>query len=113
MPLLDHSETPALPIEEDTLVKLRHLAESRGTSIGETLCHLVDAAAADHEQVGGAADLEALTPKQRAVLGHLKSGLSVKETATRMEVSEETIRTHILRARVRLDCPDLLALRYQ
>ena len=36
-----------------------------------------------------------------------------QEIAERLKVSEQTVRTHILRARTRLGCSDLLSLRYQ
>lgn len=98
-------------IEADTLAKLQQLAECRGVSLNELLCQLIEGES--HCPPQKEANPAALTPKQALVLEHLKSGLSVKETANKMGVSEETVRTHILRARSRLDCSDLLSLRFQ
>ncbi len=98
-------------IRNDTLGKLQQLAKSRGVSIDEVIRQLI--AQGSHCPAPREVSLAALTPKQALVLTHLKSGLSVKETANKMGVSEETVRTHILRARSRLDCSDLLSLRFQ
>lgn len=98
-------------IRDDTLAKLQQLAKSRGVSIDEAIRQLI--AQELHCPAPREVSLAALTPKQALVLSHLKSGLSVKETANKMGVSEETVRTHILRARSRLDCSDLLSLRIQ
>lgn len=98
-------------IRNDTLAKLRQMAKSRGVSIDEAIRQLI--AQEPHCPAPKEVSLAALTPKQALVLSHLKSGLSVKETANKMNVSEETVRTHILRARSRLDCSDLLSLRFQ
>jgi DNA-binding NarL/FixJ family response regulator len=100
-----------LLIRGDTLAKLQQLAKSRGISIDEVIRHLI--AEAPRSPAAKEVSLASLTPKQALVLSHLKSGLSVKETANKMGVSEETVRTHILRARTRLDCSDLLSLRFQ
>lgn len=98
-------------IRDDTLAMLMQLASERCVSLDELIRKLIEGEA--HGQARKAPDLTALTPKQALVLAHLKSGLSVKETANKMGVSEETVRTHILRARSRLDCSDLLSLRFQ
>jgi DNA-binding CsgD family transcriptional regulator len=98
-------------IRADTLAQLQLLAKSRGVSIDEAIRLLI--AEYPHCLAPKEVSLASLTPKQAQVLAHLKSGLSVKETANMMGVSEETVRTHILRARSRLDCSDLLSLRFQ
>ena len=98
-------------IGSDTLAKLQQLAKLRGVSLDVAIRQLISEVSpipAPKE-----VSLASLTPKQALVLSHLKSGLSVKETANKMGVSEETVRTHILRARSRLDCSDLLSLRFQ
>ncbi len=58
-------------------------------------------------------DLEEMSARQRAVLNGLRKGLAVKEIADDLKISEVTVRTHILRIRSRLGCPDLLKLRMQ
>jgi len=58
-------------------------------------------------------DLEDMSARQRAVLNGLRKGLAVKEIADDLKISEVTVRTHILRIRSRLGCPDLLKLRMQ
>ncbi len=98
-------------ILDDTLAKLQLLAKSRGISLDEAIRQLI--AQEPHCPAPKEVNLASLTPKQSLVLAHLKSGLSVKEAANKMGVSEETVRTHILRARGRLDCSDLLSLRFQ
>lgn len=98
-------------VREDTLAKLQELAKARAVSIDEVIRQLI--AQEPHCPEPREVSLAALTPKQALVLTHLKSGLSVKETANKMGISEETVRTHILRARSRLDCSDLLSLRFQ
>jgi DNA-binding NarL/FixJ family response regulator len=54
-----------------------------------------------------------MSARQRAVLNGLRKGLAVKEIADDLKISEVTVRTHILRIRSRLGCPDLLKLRMQ
>lgn len=100
-----------LLIRDETLAKLQQMAKARGVSIDELIHQLI--AGEPHCPVPKKANFTSLTPKQAMVLAHLKSGLSVKETANKMGISEETVRTHILRARNRLDCSDLLSLRFQ
>jgi DNA-binding NarL/FixJ family response regulator len=97
-------------IGNDTLSKLKQLSAARGLTIDQLIRQLL---ASSGNPPRKAPDLSALTPRQMLVLSHLKSGLSVKETANKMGISEETVRTHILRARNRLDCSDLLSLRFQ
>jgi DNA-binding NarL/FixJ family response regulator len=55
--------------------------------------------------------LNGLSARQQAVLRALRRGLSVKEVAVELQVSEVTVRTHIMRTRQRLGCSDLLGLR--
>gem|GEM_PF-6434192 len=96
----DGTDNPQIPVEADIFAKLQNLADARGVSINEVIRQLIEGEGhcPPHKEV----NLAALTPKQALVLEHLKSGLSVKETANEMGVSEETVRTHILRARSRL-----------
>lgn len=104
--------TPASEIlEPDTLARLEELALTLGLTINGLIHQLIDKEPAHTSKPH--APPSAITEKQQAVLDHLKAGLSVKEIADRMDVSEHTIRTHIIRARIRLDCPDLLSMRFR
>lgn len=100
-----------IPVAAETHAKLQQLAKSRGITFDELICQLI--AGEPHCPPPREANRAALTPRQAMVLEYLKSGLSVKETANKMGVTEDTVRTHILRARSRLDCSDLLSLRFQ
>jgi len=106
-----HTKDVMIRVAADTRAKLQQLAKSRGVSLDELICQLI--AGEPHCPPPKEVNRAALTPRQAMVLEHLKSGLSVKETANIMGVTEDTVRTHILRARSRLDCSDLLSLRFQ
>ena len=102
-------QVPAL--SSASLERLAVLAASLGISPDAALGHLLD-----KQETTGTCDLatlDELSPKQTAVLESLRAGHSVKETAAILGVSEETVRTHIIRIRSKLDCSDLLALRFQ
>ena len=102
-------QAPAL--STDTLGRLAVWAASLGISQDTALRILLD----KHETTTKPtlSSLDELSPKQTVVLESLRAGHSVKESAALLGVSEETIRTHIIRIRARLDCADLLALRFQ
>jgi DNA-binding NarL/FixJ family response regulator len=93
--------------------KLETIAKARGVSAVEALHQLIDSAAGCGRLDPSSPRYQALSSKQKRVLEHLKSGLSVKEIASEMQVSEQTIRTHIHRARNILGCTDILSLRFQ
>lgn len=97
-------------LEADIFSKLETLAFSRGISIEDALRQLIDAGTSHLESQDE--QLQTLSPKQTEVLKCLRAGLSVKEIACHLGVKEDTIRTHIHRVRVILDCSDLLALRF-
>jgi DNA-binding NarL/FixJ family response regulator len=102
-------QVPAL--SEASLGRLAVLAASLGISPDAALGRLLD-----QQEAAGKRDLstvDELSPKQTAVLEFLWAGHSVKETATLLGIAEETVRTHIIRICGRLDCLDLLALRFQ
>ena len=102
-------QVPAL--SSASLERLAVLAASLGISPDAALGHLLD-----KQETTGTCDLatlDELSPKQTAVLESLRAGHSVKETAAILGVSEETVRTHIIRIRSKLDYSDLLALRFQ
>jgi DNA-binding NarL/FixJ family response regulator len=105
------AEDAMIQVEAGTRTKLQQLAKSRGISIDELIRQFIEDE--PHRPPPKKANRAALPPKQAMVLEYLKSGLSVKETANKMGVTEDTVRTHILRARSRLDCSDLLSLRFQ
>ena len=96
-------------------LRIARLADANGCSYEETLAEVIERGLQEIEGdlavSAGIGGLEDLSPRQRAVLGGLRDGLSVKELADSLEVSEVTIRTHIIRIRERLGCTDLLGLR--
>ncbi len=102
-------QAPAL--SADTLGRLAVWAASLGISPDAALGQLLD----KQEITGKPAlsSLDSLSPKQSAVLESLRAGHSVKESAALLGVSEQTVRTHIIRIRSRLDCAGLLSLRFQ
>lgn len=100
-----------IPLETRTLERLECVARAKGVTIHEALREALQAGTCQLERESAAR--QQLTPKQQQVLDCLKSGLSVKESGAKLGISEETVRTHILRIRSRLDCSDLLSLRYQ
>jgi DNA-binding NarL/FixJ family response regulator len=102
---------PGLPLDAQTQERLARIARARGITVAEALREALQAGTGQLERDHSLR--QQLTPKQQQVLDCLKSGLSVKESAARLGVSEETVRTHILRIRSRLDCSDLLSLRFQ
>lgn len=96
-------------------LKVAKLSAEKGCTYAEALAHVVEKGfkgiereSADSRTRKGLADL---SPRQRTVLDGLRDGLAVKEIAHSLEVSEVTVRTHIIRIRQRLDCADLLKLR--
>jgi DNA-binding NarL/FixJ family response regulator len=96
---------------EESLARLEEFAKAQGLDMNEALRRLIEDET--RQLRPPVLPCQPLTPKQQEVLEDLKCGRSVKEIAERLGVSEQTIRTHILRARARLGCSDLLSLRYQ
>jgi DNA-binding NarL/FixJ family response regulator len=105
-----HALPPSFPVTLDTLAKLEQLAKARSQDAAATLSQLVEAEIRRLDITD--TSCLPLTAKQQVVIQKLRSGLSVKEVAASMNVSEQTVRTHILRARTRLGQSDLLSLRY-
>lgn len=101
----------AVPLEADTLDRLERIARSKGVTMRDAMREALQTGTCHLERENAAR--QQLTPKQQQVLDCLKSGLSVKESAANLGISEETVRTHILRIRSRLDCSDLLSLRFR
>jgi NarL family two-component system response regulator YdfI len=54
-----------------------------------------DAGATDERLLSAAAEFDALTPREREVLDMLAFGLSNKEVAWRMKISEHTVKSHV------------------
>ena len=97
----------------ESLVKLERLGRTRGVSADTMLDHLVNNCSALCGRIDPFSQhYQALTPKQKIVIQHLRSGNSVKEIATEMRISEQTVRTHVHRARGVLGCSDILSLRF-
>jgi DNA-binding NarL/FixJ family response regulator len=89
-------------------------AIKHGMSPNDAVCHALAIGLKELENgqsIDPFEDLEDMSARQRAVLEALRKGLAVKEIAYSLNISEATVRTHILRIRARLDCPDLLKLR--
>lgn len=95
--------------------RVEKLADVKSCTYGEALTYVVEQGflRIDSSLEGFAMSEQAaeLTSRQRAILNELRQGHAVKEIAARLCVSEVTVRTHILRIRERLGCPDLLTLR--
>ena len=62
------------------------------------------------EQPAEAAGLEQLTPRERDVLRAAGEGLSVRQTAARLDISESTVKTHRQSVMRKLDLHDSVAL---
>lgn len=95
---------------------IRQYALKNGMSPNDAVCHALALGLKELENgqaTTSPEDLEDMSARQRAVLEALRKGLAVKEIADSLKISEATVRTHILRIRTRLDCPDLLKLRMQ
>lgn len=116
LPIQTNQELPAMGdiscnLEADVIAKLEVLAEAWGVCTHEALAQLLVKISHPPRQQA-TPELQMLTNKQVAVLKCLKMGLSVKEIAGQLGVSENTIRTHIRRIRCQYDSADLLSLRY-
>jgi DNA-binding NarL/FixJ family response regulator len=95
---------------------IRQYALKNGMSPNDAVCHALAIGLKELENgqtLTLSEDLEDMSARQRAVLEALRKGMAVKEIAGSLNISEATVRTHILRIRTRLDCPDLLKLRIQ
>jgi len=97
-------------LDATTYAKLDAFARLRGISIEVALRQLIEVGAGSLEEE--TALLEGISPKQQQVLKSLRAGLSVKEIAGRLGVTENSVRTHIHRIRGSLDRSDLLSLRF-
>ena len=62
-----------------------------------------EAGAADERLLSAGAEFDALTPREREVLDMLASGLSNKEIAWRMKISEHTVKSHVASIFAKLD----------
>ena len=91
------------------------MADAENCSLAEALADVVahgfEALERKLDHFQKSKEIDKLSPKQRLVLEGLREGLSVKELADKLKISEPTIRTHIIRIRQRLECTDLLKLR--
>lgn len=106
---------PLASIPRNLGVKVKRVSDLKGCSMEEALSHLVEKGLELFErEVDTHANTSRpsnLTPRQIAVLISLRSGLAVKEIADNLNVSEATVRTHIIRIRERTGCSDILKLR--
>lgn len=100
-------------VEEPARLRIRLLSQKRGISENEVVNHALSIGLKTLESHLSVTDEDTLdlTARQRAVLEALRKGLAVKEVANHLEISEVTVRTHIIRIRSRLGCSDLLKLR--
>ena len=92
--------------------RLDSLAAGMGCGFDEALAKTVTSGLdfMEAERVASSAEAD-LSPRQSAILQGLRDGLAIKEIAGKLAISEVTVRTHIVRIRERLNCPDLLKLR--
>lgn len=93
---------------------IRRFAMERGICQNEAICNALEIglkALENGRNTPSQRELKGLSARQRAVLKALRKGFSVKEVAEQLDISEVTVRTHIHRIRMRLDCPDILKLR--
>jgi DNA-binding NarL/FixJ family response regulator len=103
---------PCFHLETKALASLERLALAWSISVTAALHRVLEAGVLHFEQ-GDAPESHLLSKKQQIVFQHLRAGLSVKEIAERLGVTDHTIRTHILRIRSHLKSSDLLSLRIQ
>ncbi len=114
-PLVSHSDERCVTASDDirsseALSKLEELSKNRGVTPGFLLAELLENENSRQQRTQEQGS--ELSPKQKIVFEHLRNGLSTKEIAEALSIREETVRTHILRIRTRIDCPDLLSLRF-
>lgn len=88
---------------ETLLAALREVREGRQYYSSGALRLLV-------EQPAAAPRLNQLTPRERDVLRAAGDGLSVRQTAARLELSENTVKTHRKNLMAKLDLHDAVAM---
>lgn len=95
-----HLEAVKLPSQLHARVV--RLADAKNCSLAEALAYVVahgfEALERKLDHFQKSKEIDKLPPKQRLVLEGLREGLSVKELADKLKISEPTIRTHIIRS---------------
>lgn len=109
------NQPEAVKLPSQLHARVVRLADAENCSLAEALADVVahgfEALERKLDHFQKSKEIDKLSPKQRLVLEGLREGLSVKELADKLKISEPTIRTHIIRIRQRLECTDLLKLR--
>ena len=102
-------------LPKPVMAKLSAMAENGHGPMPRLLSQVIELGLERLAEAGIAADghgvPDGLAPRQLAVLDCLRKGYAVGEIATRLGISETTVRTHIARLKDRLECHDILKLR--
>jgi len=78
------------PCTADQIVRALYVLREGGAVLGNQLArHLLDYFNARGKSV------DALTARERQILGHLVHGLAAPEIAAKLEISKDTLRTHV------------------
>jgi DNA-binding NarL/FixJ family response regulator len=92
--------------EEHLLAAIRLTADGGSLFSPSITRRLIEAYAGNAHDPAATADLDALTPREREVFGLVARGLSNREIAAALDVSEHTAKTHVAHVLQKLDLRD-------